>query len=259
MSVLLIILALVLLMALIAFRPWEAPPVPPIEEDPELEPEVLTEVLDTIPATPLPEIEPPKEIVMASFDVAYNIVARHEGGYQKIATDPGNYNSRRELVGTNWGISAPVYESWIGRPPTETDMRQMPKSVARQIFKKNFWDPIQGDFIHSQQLANFLFDGHVNHGRTGIRIMQRVLGVIVDGVFGPVSLMALNGADPKAVFDAYKAARIQFYHELSIRRPEMRNVWLPVWLRRMASFTFTPISGTTALLLVGLITYAITR
>ena len=59
---------------------------------------------------------------MAKFDPAYSIVLRLEGGYQNNPADKGNYNSLGDLVGTKYGISAPVLEQWIGRPPTKMDM-----------------------------------------------------------------------------------------------------------------------------------------
>ncbi|MEL6357990.1 MAG: glycosyl hydrolase 108 family protein, partial [Bacteroidota bacterium] len=114
---------------------------------------------------------------MASFDTAYTLVAQAEGGYQKFSDDPGNYNSLGQLVGTNWGISAPVYENFIGRPPSEEDMRRMTRGQAKALYRALFWNDIQGDEIVDQQVANIFFDGRVNHGRFGTKLMQRVLRV----------------------------------------------------------------------------------
>jgi lysozyme family protein len=199
----------------------------------------LVVVLDTliIPIVePLPE--PIKPTTMASFDIAYQIVARHEGGYQKITSDPGNYNTRKQLVGTNWGISAVTYEDYLGYPPSEAKMRQMTKETAKRIYRTVFWDGVKGNLIKDQQVANFMFDGYVNHRSTGVKLMQRVLGVAVDGGFGPQTLAALNSANPFQVFEAFKKARVAFYHSLAGRRPSMKAQWLPVWLRRMASFVY---------------------
>lgn len=173
---------------------------------------------------------------MANFMTAYNIVAGHEGGYQKHPNDSGNYNSLDQLVGTNWGISAPVYEAYLDRPPSESDMRNMSKQTAANIYKSNFWDKIRGDQIQSQAVANIFFDGAVNHGRTGVRIMQRVLGVAVDGIVGPVTLGKLNSFDPAKVYLSYKQARTNFYHQLSREKPRLA-VFLQGWLKRINSFT----------------------
>ncbi|MEM9259705.1 MAG: glycosyl hydrolase 108 family protein [Bacteroidota bacterium] len=134
--------------------------------------EALADTLIKEPAPPpiklpAPAPEPQNEPEMAQFQIAYDIVRGHEGGYQKKANDPGNKNSRGELVGTNWGINAKIYESYLKRPPTEQDMRNMPKHIAVMLYKQLYWDPIKGDEIRDQQVANILFDGHVNHGRWG--------------------------------------------------------------------------------------------
>src|SRR5690606_6583861 len=119
---------------------------------------------------------------MASFSVAYPVVARAEGGYQNHPNDSGNYNSLGQLVGTNWGISAPVYESWIGHPPSSADMKAITKETAMSILKAKFWNTIKGDQIVDQDVATIFLDGHVNHGRTGIKLMQQVLGITADGI-----------------------------------------------------------------------------
>jgi lysozyme family protein len=172
---------------------------------------------------------------MADFQTAYHLVADAEGGYQRHPNDTGNYNSRNELVGTNWGISAPVYENWINQPPTEADMRNMPAATARSIYKTRFWDDIRGDEIRSQAVANIFFDGRVNHGRTGTKIMQRVLKIPADGVVGPQTLQAINRANPEQLYIAYREARRAFYYELAERSPSL-SVFLQGWFNRLATF-----------------------
>lgn len=200
---------------------------------------------------------------MASFDIAYPIIADHEGGYQNNPADRGNYNSLGENVGTNWGISAPVYETWIGRPPRESDMRNMSRATAKQIFKARFWDAIQGDRINSQAVANIFFDGAVNHGTTGIKIMQEVLGVSQDGKVGPITLNAINNANPAKLYNDYREARKRFYYYLVDRTPSF-SVFLNGWIRRIDSFTeLSPAAaatiGGTGLLLLGLLVWYTTK
>lgn len=188
----------------------------------------------TIPApAPAPENIP----TMAQFQIAYDIVRKHEGGYQKMPEDSGNYNSRGQNVGTNWGINAQVYESYLKRPPTEQDMRNMPRHIALAIFKQLYWDRIKGDQIRDQQVANILFDGHVNHGKWGIQMMQQALGVSRDGVVGPQTLAAINNANPFTLFNEYKKIRRAGYIDLVRRRPKDER-FLRGWLIRIDSFVY---------------------
>lgn len=180
---------------------------------------------------------------MANFNTAYHIVAQHEGGFQIHPNDSGNYNSLGQLVGTNWGISAPVYESYLQRAPSQTDMQTMSKLTAANIFKTRFWDRIKGDQIHNQEVATIFFDGIVNHGSTGVKIMQRVLGVTADGAVGPITLSAINKLQPAQLYLAYREARKNFYKQLATDKPALA-VFLNGWLRRINSFTAFGATGT---------------
>ena len=121
---------------------------------------------------------------MANFDIAYNRTAKWEGGYTDNPNDLGNYNSRSELVGTNWGVSAKKYEDYLGRPPSKWEMKNMPKWQAKNIFKADEWTRMKGDTIQNQPLANIIFDGLVNHGK-GTQLLQEVLGIETDNIYGP--------------------------------------------------------------------------
>lgn len=193
---------------------------------------------------------------MANFDIAYNIVIGHEGGYQDNPNDiNGNYNSLGQLVGSNFGISAPVYESFLSYPPSKSDMQNMSIQTAKSIYRTRFWDDIKGDLINNQQVANIFFDGRVNHGRTGVKIMQRILGVTDDGVVGPVTLKAINESNPSWLFNQYKLNREAFYNYLANVNPGF-SVFLIGWLNRINSFNYVATGGSIlgAILLFILIT-----
>lgn len=177
---------------------------------------------------------------MASFQPAYDLVAQAEGGYQKYPDDTGNYNSLGQLVGTNWGINAQVYEARLGRPPSEADMRNMPSSVARGIYEASYWARIKGAQINSQAVANVFFDGHVNHGMWGIKMMQEVLGVAQDGIVGPITLAAINAANPADLVRRYVDRRRAAYQYLADSRSSQRK-FLAGWLARLEKFS--PYSG----------------
>jgi len=167
-----------------------------------------------------------------SFLVAHKPVAVIEGGYQRHAKDSGNYNRDGELVGTNWGIAAPVAEDYFDRVVTTKDMKDLAPSVAHDIFRKKFWDQMKGNQFPTQELANIVYDGYVNHGRWGIRLLQRVLGLREDGILGPVTLKALLHADPDILYNAYFDARHRFYHSIVRNRPEQK-VFLKGWMKRL--------------------------
>lgn len=183
---------------------------------------------------PITKIVLPKEPepFRPSFLIAHAPVAVIEGGYQRHAADTGNYNRDGELVGTNWGIAAPVAEDYFDRVVTTKDMKSLAKSVAHDIFRRKFWDQMQGDQFPTQELANIVYDGFVNHGRWGIRLLQRVLGLKEDGILGPVTLEAMQYADPYILYNAYFDARYRFYHSIVRNRPTQK-VFLKGWMKRL--------------------------
>ena len=172
---------------------------------------------------------------MGNFQTALTQTLAHEGGYQANPNDPGNYNSRGELVGTNWGISAPRLEKHLGRPPTAEDMKSLPIGLAAEIYR-DYWTAIRGDEIESARVAGLLFDMAVNHGpRSAIRLAQRVAGVKADGKIGPVTLAAINAKGEAEMVGRLIGERIGLYRAIIRRRPNMA-VFLRGWIRRAESF-----------------------
>lgn len=188
---------------------------------------------------------------MANFSEAVRKVLNMEGGYQDFINDSGNYNSRGELVGTNRGISAPVYESWIGRPPSRNDMKAITRATAEEIYRKKYWLPIQGDRINPQYLAEIIFDGKVNQGQKGIMLLQEALGVPADGTIGPITLAAISRANPARLHDEYKRRRIAFYRQLAASNSSYSQ-FLTGWLNRMDNFQAQSRSGALPILLLAL-------
>ena len=173
---------------------------------------------------------------MADFNLYKETALKFEGGYQKISSDPGNYNSKGELVGTNLGISAKAYESWINRPPTEEDMRSITKEIATNIFKAWYWDAVRASEIHSQAVAENIVDHAINAGPKTIgKIVQEILNkyfnksLILDGVIGHKTVVAINEVNPTKLFQRISQYRLDYYTSLN------NYQWIEIWRNRVAS------------------------
>ncbi|WP_299681126.1 glycoside hydrolase family 108 protein [uncultured Tenacibaculum sp.] len=171
---------------------------------------------------------------MANFNLFTQTISAFEGGFQKRKSDPGNYNSERVLVGTNHGISASFYQTKIGRPPTEEDMRAITKEMAKAFFKTDFWDKVNADLIHSQAVAENIVDHAINAGPGTIgRIVQKVLNkyfgksLAVDGAIGLKSIQAINSVSSEKLFQKISQYRLIDY------KTKNNPSWLKIWIKRV--------------------------
>lgn len=175
---------------------------------------------------------------MASFEAYKPLLLQVEGGYQAHPEDSGNYNSLGQLVGTKYGISAPVYETYINRPPSVSDMKAITKNTALQIYKINYWDASKGDYFINQSVANLVVDHAVNAGVGAAgKLVQRTLNnefgynLAVDGVIGNATMAAINNAMQDVLHARLLEAREAFY--LQIGGPFVSG-----WLYRLSKFVF---------------------
>ena len=78
--------------------------------------------------------------------------------YSDDPHDKGNYNSKRQLVGTMRSISASAWESYTGKTPNASDMKSITVQQAVDFYKHSVWDKVQADKILCQVLAEMLCD-----------------------------------------------------------------------------------------------------
>ena len=153
---------------------------------------------------------------MANFDRIIIRTLAHEGGLSNDKTDAGGL--------TKYGISQRAY-------PDE-DIANLTKERAKQLYRRDYWMPIQGDSISFNQTAYLIFDMAVNAGvRTAVKMAQRVVGVTDDGSIGPKTLAALNKKNPGEFAAGYVKERQTYYRGIVSRKPDQAK-FLVGWLRR---------------------------
>lgn len=151
-------------------------------------------------------------------------------GYAKIAGDKGG--------DTMVGVTLDTYRSRFGKERTVEDLKKMSWCEWRSIMKGMFWDKMQADQIENQSQAEQMVDWLINAGTGKVKNIQRVLGVVADGIVGPKTLAAINGADQKALFNKVQSARKAWYESLIAANPSYEK-FRRGWLRRVESFTFS--------------------
>lgn len=158
---------------------------------------------------------------MANYELFKRSIEQAEGRYQNLKNDKGNYNSLKQQVGTNHGISAKFYERVIGKPPSISDMKSITKADAHILFENEFWDKMKADHINSQAVAEMIVDHAINANprvTTGIvqRSLNRYFGksLQVDYVVGTKTLQAINSVNAKQLFERIAKERIAYYKRL---------------------------------------------
>jgi lysozyme family protein len=156
----------------------------------------------------------------SNFTEALKHVLKHEGGYVNHPSDPGGM--------TNLGVTRKVWESWTGKQATEADMRALTPEVVAPLYKKMYWDKVQGDEL-PVGVDYAVFDFAVNAGVSrASRALQNILFVASDGIIGPNTLRVAAQRDPKELIELYSEDRRLFYSQL----PTF-SVFGKGWLRRV--------------------------
>ena len=136
---------------------------------------------------------------MGMFDYFIERVLSHEGGYVNDPRDPGQE--------TRWGISKRAYP--------HLDIRNLTRAQAVDIYRRDFWQRVRGDEL-PREFAFQALDAAVNHGiGNAVRWIQRAAGVADDGVIGPVTLAAVQRAQPADLVLRFNAERLRFYAKLT--------------------------------------------
>ena len=78
-----------------------------------------------------------------------------EGGFSNHPDDPGGM--------TNLGVTKAVWESWVGRPVSEKEMRNLTVEKVAPMYRKKYWDRARCDDLRDG-LDYIVFDTAANSG-----------------------------------------------------------------------------------------------
>jgi len=152
---------------------------------------------------------------MASFKVAVENTLKNEGEgkYSNDPNDPGGE--------TRWGISKRAFPS--------VDIVSLSREDAIALYRERYW---RFESVDDQMVANKLFDMCVNLGSsTTVRLLQRVLGLVQDGQFGPKSLASVNKVDPQSLLTSLRLEQVIHYAQIISGKPSLVK-YVRGWMRR---------------------------
>lgn len=142
---------------------------------------------------------------MTDFDKAFDLISSPaiEGGYVNDTLDPGGE--------TNIGITEVTLRRAIaeGIVPAEITIRTLTQAQSKVIYRAFYWDAVRSDEL-PWPLSLLVFDAAVNQGvDAAIRVLQKTLGIAIDGKLGPKTLAVAKraGREQVALYLADRALR----------------------------------------------------
>ena len=155
---------------------------------------------------------------MASFDPAVAKTLIREGG-ARFTDNPDDRGGA-----TKYGISQRAY-------PNE-DIPNLTEAQAKAIYKRDYWDKVCGDQLRSQAMAENVFDTAVNMGATtATKLVQMILGIAIDGKFGPATLDAANKSDDRSFLSEFTLAKLARYAAIC-NKDRSQTKFLLGWVNR---------------------------
>ncbi|MDB5502812.1 MAG: hypothetical protein JWR89_2714 [Tardiphaga sp.] len=173
-------------------------------------------------------------MAQSSFEAALSRLLRDEGGYTDHPSDPGGP--------TNFGITLADARRYWKADASAADVRALPLSVAREIYRKRYWAALRCDELPAG-VDYAVFDYGVNSGvaRAG-RVLRRRLGLPDSPASVDATVIAAaRRADATKLVRALCAERLAFLKAL--------KTW-PVfgrgWSRRVAGVEAAALAMVTA-------------
>ena len=154
--------------------------------------------------------------MLSNFDRSLSLLLKHEGGYSNHSQDPGGM--------TNLGVTAKVWEEWVGHPVDEKQMRALTADDVAPLYKRKYWDACRADELVSG-VDYAVFDYAVNSGvGRSAKTLQDCVGVPMDGGIGPATLAAVKTHNSAELIENFCASRLQFLKSLKTF-PVFGNGW----------------------------------
>lgn len=174
----------------------------------------------------------------------------NEGGYANNPADVGG-ETYKGIARTYWpkwqgwrlvdGVKALLtpqphygtesYRNWVKYLNGKlAELNQLQAAVV-EFYRVNFWQAHRLGEISDKAAAKWIYDHVVNAGARGIMWAQLAARVTPDGLVGPATLAAINGADPAVILERMEDIAGAYRLDRAHDNPSQIQ-FLVGWLRR---------------------------
>jgi lysozyme family protein len=156
-----------------------------------------------------------------NFKSSLEHVLKSEGGFVNNPKDPGGM--------TNLGVTKATWESFVGHPVSEADMKALTPEKVAPMYENKYWDACKCDDLPSG-VDYLVFDFAVNAGPgRSIKTLQKALGLTEDGAIGPETLHSCVIMDRGELIARFTTTKEEFYKSL-----KTFDTFGAGWLKRCA-------------------------
>jgi len=163
---------------------------------------------------------------MNNYKEAIENVLKNEGGYVNNAADRGGETYR--------GISRKFWPKWVGWDIIDsTDhFDDRLDALVIEFYREYFWDALHLDKVEDDFVASMILDFGTNIGKKAIiSKLQRVVGVKVDKIIGPITIRAINAMPRDTLVYHVLLEVVELYVQISNKEKRQR-VFLQGWCNR---------------------------
>lgn len=167
---------------------------------------------------------------MAKSEKLMPMILKWEGGYSHQPYDKGGCTMK--------GITIKTYQDFFGKSKTCSDLKNIENNEWLEIFENGYWNPLMGNDILNQSIANIIVDwGWMSGVKTVAKKIQKLVKVKVDGIFGKNTISAINSMNQEMLFNMIYNERKNFYYNICKKDPSQER-FLKGWLNRLDDYHF---------------------
>ena len=159
---------------------------------------------------------------MAEFILAHKKAYVHNQEYCNNPNKGQNYFNKI-LIGSKLGVTPKLFYKHLDRVPTKKDMINLSEEESLIIYKKEYWNTIQGSLIKNQSIALLLYDTIINDGYSFMIKSVRKALISQELKYDGYNVVQINNCNEEDFFYSVLRDRLDKY---SIGDDELRKHYI---------------------------------